>query len=32
MTTGYADAKSKLTALPTSAAEVRNAVAMAIGG
>jgi NTE family protein len=32
MTTGYADAKSKLTALPTSAAEVRSAVAMAIGG
>jgi NTE family protein len=29
MTAGYADAKSKLTALPTSATEVRSAVAMA---
>ena len=32
MTTGYADAKAKLTAPPTSAAEVRSAVAMALGG
>jgi hypothetical protein len=31
MATGYADAKTKLTALLTSATEVRNAVAMAVG-
>jgi NTE family protein len=32
MATGYADARRKLAALPTSASEVRSAVSMAVGG